>query len=50
MEGRMEGRMERDALLAQLLAMGFDFEEIERCRKALATSSRPYSVQEATEW
>ena len=43
-------RMEQDALLAQLLAMGFDIEEIERCQVAMATSSHSYSLQEATEW
>ena len=42
--------MDQDALLAQLLGMGFGIEEIERCQVAMATSSRPYSLQEATEW
>ena len=42
----------RDALLAQLLAMGFDIEEIERCQVIMATSFHSYSLQEATvtEW
>ena len=31
--------MEQDALLAKLLGMGFDTEEIERCQVAMATSS-----------
>ena len=42
--------MDGDALLAQLLGMGFAIEEIERCQVAMATSSRPFSLQEATEW
>ena len=42
--------MDEDALLAQLLGMGFAIEEIERCQVAMATSSRPFSLQEATEW
>lgn len=42
--------MDGDALLAQLLTMGFELEEIERFQMAMMTSSRPYSVQEATEW
>ena len=42
--------LHQDALLAQLLGMGFAIEEIERCQVAMATSSRPYSLQEATEW
>jgi hypothetical protein len=44
--------MDGDALLAQLLGitMGFAIEEIERCQGAMATSSRPFSLQEATEW
>ena len=42
--------MDQDALLAQLLGMGFGMEEIERCQVAMATSLRPYSLQEATEW
>ena len=42
--------MDGDALLAQLLGMGFAMEEIERCQVAMATSSRPFSLQEATEW
>ena len=42
--------MDQDALLAQLLGMGFGMEEIERCQVAMATSSRPYTLQEATEW
>ena len=36
--------VEQDALLAQLLAMGFDVEEIERCQVAMATSSHSYSL------
>ena len=43
-------RMEQDALLAQLLPMGFDTEEIERCQVAMATYTNFYSLQEATEW
>ena len=39
-----------DALLAQLLGMGFAIEEIERYQVAMATSFRPFSLQEATEW
>jgi hypothetical protein len=39
-----------DALLAQLLGMEFTIEEIERCQVDMATSSRPFSLQEATEW
>ena len=31
--------MDQDALLTQLLGMGFDTEEIERCQVAMATSS-----------
>ena len=39
-----------DGLLAQLLGMGFAIEEIEHCQVAMATSSRSFSLQEATEW
>ena len=42
--------MDGDALLAQLLGMEVAIEEIERCQVAVATSSRPFSLQEATEW
>ena len=42
--------MDGDALLAQLLGMGVAIEEIERCQVAMVTSSRPFSLQEATEW
>ena len=42
--------MDGDVLLAQLLGMGFAIEEIEHCQVAMATSSRPFSLQEATEW
>ena len=44
--------MDGDALLAvaQLLGMGFAIEEIERYQVAMVTSSRPFSLQEATEW
>ena len=38
-----------DALLAQLLWMGFAIEEIEHCQVAMATSFRPFSLQETTE-
>ena len=34
-------RLDGDALLAQLLGMGFAIEEIERCQVAMETSSRP---------
>ena len=42
--------IEGDALLAQLLGMGFAIEETERCQVAMATSSRPFSLQKAMEW
>ena len=42
--------MDEDSLLAQLLGIGFAIEKIERCQVAMATSSRPFSLQEATEW
>ena len=42
--------MDQDALLAHLLGMGFDIEDIERCQVAMSSTSRSYSVQEATEW
>jgi hypothetical protein len=42
--------MDGNALLPQLLGMGFTIEEIDRCKVAMATSSRPFSLQEATEW
>ena len=41
--------MDGDTLLAQLLGIGFAIEEIERCQVAMATSSCPFSLQEATE-
>ena len=47
---RVYRAMEQDALLVQLLEMGFDTEEIERCQVAMLTSSHSYSLQEATEW
>ena len=40
--------MDGDTPLAQLLGMGFVVEEIERCQVAMATSFRPFSLQEAT--
>ena len=44
--------MEQDALLTQLLAMGFDIEEIECCQVAMATSSAGSSrmVGSGTVW
>ena len=43
----MEGQ---DAMLAQLLGMGFQPEDVEEYQMAMATSSQPFSLQAATEW
>ena len=40
-----------DDLLAELLGMGFEMEQIERCKDALNISpSSPFNLQTATEW
>ena len=44
---KMEGQ---DAMLAQLLGMGFQSEDVEEYQMAMATSSQPFSLQAATEW
>ena len=40
----------RDALLAQLMGMGFEPELIGRCQEAMAAKDTPFNVQAATEW
>ena len=40
----------QDALLAQLLGMGFELEQIKEYQKFMTESSRSFSLQEATEW
>ena len=42
--------MDGDAPLAQPLGLGIVVKEAGRCQVAMATSSRPFSLQEATEW
>jgi len=40
-----------DSLLAELLGMGFEMDQIERCREALdLNSSTSFNLQTATEW
>ena len=40
-----------DSLLAELLGMGFDMEQIESCKKALnMSSSTSFNLQTALEW
>ena len=43
----MEGQ---DAMLAQLLGMGFRPEDVEEYQIAMAASSEAFSLQAATEW
>ena len=38
------------ALLAQLLGMGFELDQIEACQLALASSDTPLTLQAATDW
>ena len=42
--------MAESALLAQLLDMGFEVEQIEACQLALASSDSPLTLQSAAEW
>ena len=43
----MEGQ---DAMIAQLMGMGFQPEDIEEYQMTMATSSESFSMQAATEW
>ena len=46
-EDDMEGQ---DAMIAQLMGMGFQPEDIEDYQLAMAASSESFSMQAATEW
>ena len=39
-----------DATLAQLMAMGFDPDQIRACHAALSAQNTPLTIQSATEW